>query len=99
MNERELYRQKMEAQLDEWKADLDKLKARASGADADARLKLEDKFSEIEAELEKGKSKLRKLSQAGEDSWDSVKEDLSSSWDSLKSAFGEVSGFFDEKDE
>ena len=99
MNERELYRQKMEAQLDEWKADLDKLKARASGADADARLKLKGKVREIEAELEKGKSKLRKLSQAGEDSWDSVKEDLSSSWDSLKSAFGEVSHFFDEKDE
>lgn len=99
MNERELYRQKMEAQLDEWKADLDKLKAKASVADADARLKLKGKVREIEAELEKGKSKLRKLSQAGEDSWGSVKEDLSSSWDSLKSAFGEVSHFFDEKDE
>ena len=99
MNERELYRQKMEAQLDEWKADLDKLKAKASGADADARLKLKGKVREIEAELEKGKSKLRKLSQAGEDSWDSVKEDLSSSWDSLKSAFGEVSHFFEEKDD
>ena len=99
MNERELYRQKMEAQLDEWKADLDKLKARASGADADARLKLKGKVREIEAELEKGKSKLRKLSQAGEDSWDSVKEDLSSSWDSMRSAFGEVSHFFDEKDD
>lgn len=31
MNERELYKQKFQAQLDEWKADIAKLKAKASG--------------------------------------------------------------------
>jgi len=34
MNEKELFRQKFQAQLDEWKADIAKLKAKASGAEA-----------------------------------------------------------------
>lgn len=35
MNEKELYKQKFHSQLDEWKADINKLKAKASGAKAD----------------------------------------------------------------
>jgi hypothetical protein len=38
MNEKELYQQKKQAQLDEWKAEVDKLKAKASGASADAQM-------------------------------------------------------------
>jgi len=32
MSEKELYQQKLQAQLDEWKAEIDKLKAKAAGA-------------------------------------------------------------------
>ncbi len=36
MGEKELYQQKMKAQLDLWKAEIDKLKAKAAGVNADA---------------------------------------------------------------
>jgi len=38
MNEKELFKQKFQAQLDEWKADIAKLKAKASGAEADVQI-------------------------------------------------------------
>ncbi|MFA7083700.1 MAG: hypothetical protein WC141_04095 [Arcobacteraceae bacterium] len=40
MQDKELYEQKKQAQLDEWKADIDKLKAKASMMNADAQIKI-----------------------------------------------------------
>jgi uncharacterized coiled-coil DUF342 family protein len=94
MSEKELYRQKRQAQLDEWKAEIDKLKAKASGASADIQLKLNEQIRELEAKLEKGMAKLAELADAGEDAWESLKEGLESAWESLKSAIGEAKGKF-----
>ncbi len=47
MNEKELYQQKKQAQLNEWKAEFDKLKAKASGASADAQLELNKQIAVI----------------------------------------------------
>lgn len=38
MSEKEIYQQKTQAQLDEWKAEVDKLKAKAFGSSADAQM-------------------------------------------------------------
>lgn len=86
MNERELYRKKMQAQLDEWKADLDKLKAKASRASADAQLKLNKELNKLEGRIEDGKTKLAELAGAGEDAWESLKDGVESAWKSLRSA-------------
>ena len=40
MDDKALYRQKRQAQLDEWKADVAKLRARAAGAKADAQIEM-----------------------------------------------------------
>jgi len=87
MNEKELYQQKKQAQLDEWKAEIDKLKARASGASADAQLKLNKEIEALEGKLEGGKTKLAKIADASEDAWESIKDGVESAWDSMKSAF------------
>lgn len=94
MNDRELYRKKMQAQLDEWKADLDKLRAKASRASADAQLKLNKQLRELEGKLEKGKATLAELADAGEDAWESFKDGVESAWDSLKSAISEAKAKF-----
>jgi len=52
MNEKELYQQKTQAQLDEWKAELDKLKAKASSASADTQLELNKQIKALEGKLE-----------------------------------------------
>ncbi len=84
MSDKELYLQKMRAQLDEWKADVDILKAKASRTSADAQLKMNKQIEMLESKIEEGKTKLSELSSASEDAWESLKEGVESAWDSLK---------------
>ena len=94
MNDKELYQQKKQAQLDEWKAEVDKLKAKASGASADAQLKLNKQIEALEGKIEEGKIKLAEITDAGEEAWESIKEGVESAWDSIRSAFSEAAAKF-----
>lgn len=94
MNEKELYQQKKQAQLDEWKAELGKLKAKASGASADTQLGLNKQIKVLEGKLEEGNTKLAEISDASEDAWESIKKGGESAWDSMKSAFNDAAAKF-----
>lgn len=94
MSDKELYRQKKQAKLDEWKAEIDKLKARASGASADAQLKMNKQTEALESKIEEGKAKLAELADASDDAWESLKDGIESAWDSVKSAFSEAASKF-----
>lgn len=96
MSERELYQQKRQAQLDEWKAEVDKLRAKASGASADRQLALNEQIKALESKIEQGKAKLAELAEASDDAWESIKKGVESSWDSLKSAFRDAASKFKE---
>lgn len=85
MNDKELYQQKMQARLDQWKADVDKLKAKSSGASADVQLDINRQIRVLERNIEEGKAKLSEVAAAGEDAWESIKEGVESAWDALKS--------------
>jgi peptidoglycan hydrolase CwlO-like protein len=87
--DQELYQQKAQAQLDGWKAELDKLKSKASAASADAQLELNETIRELQPEIEAGQAKLAELENAGEEAWESIKEGIESAWSSLRSAFDE----------
>ena len=87
MNDKQLYQQKKQAQLDEWKAEVDKLKAKASEASADAQLKLNKQVNALEGKIEDGKAKLAEIAEASDDAWESMKDGVESAWDSMKSAF------------
>jgi hypothetical protein len=86
MDEKELYRQKAQAQLDEWKADVAKLKAKASGAKADTQIAINKQVGALERRLEDAQAKLTELAGASEEAWHSVKTGAESAWGSLKSA-------------
>lgn len=90
MNEKELYQQKKQAQLDEWKAEVDKLKAQAAGASADAKLEMNRQIGTLEGKIEEGKSKLAEVKDASDDTWESIKDGMESTWDSMKSAFNDA---------
>jgi hypothetical protein len=90
MTEKDLYRQKMQAQLDAWKAELALLKARASGAGADAQLELKRQAEELDHHMQDAGARLGELGAAGEDAWDSVKKGLDAAWESVNAAWGNV---------
>jgi len=94
MKDKELYQQKMQAQLDEWKADVDKLRARASRAGADTQLKMNAQISALDSNIAEGKARLSELSRAGEDAWESIREGVESAWDVLRSAVSDAAAKF-----
>jgi uncharacterized coiled-coil DUF342 family protein len=96
MTDKELYQQKLQAQLDEWGSEIDKLKAKASGASADAQLEMNKQVETLESKIEEGNKKLSEFADASDDKWESMKDSMDSTWKSLKSAFKDaVSKFKD----
>lgn len=90
MTDKELYQQKRQAQLDEWKAEAGKLKAKASGASADAQLELNKQIRTLEDKIEQGRARLDKIADASDDAWESMKKGVDSAWDSIASAFSDA---------
>lgn len=90
MNDKELHQQKLQAQLDEWKADIDKLKAKAASSSANAQLDLNKLVDQLNAKVQVASTKLAELSNASADAWESVKSGVESAWDSLKSSMHEA---------
>lgn len=94
MSDKELYQQKLQAQLDIWKADIDKLKAKAAGTTADAKLEMHKQVDVLEAKLEEGKLKLAEFADSGHDAWESLKDGAESVWLSIKSSFNDAKDKF-----
>ncbi len=97
MTDKELYQQKLQAQLDEWRSEIDKLKAKASGASADAKLKMNKEAEVLESKIEEGKKKLSELADSSDDTWESMKDSIETKWKSLKSAFSDAASKFKDK--
>lgn len=94
MTEKELYQQKRQAQLDEWQSEVERLKAKASGASADAQLELNEQIRALESKIEEGRTRLAEMTDASEDAWESIKDGVESAWDSIRSAFREAAAKF-----
>ena len=73
MNNKKLYEQQIEGKLDEWIADIDKLKARAKQADAETRIAINQHIEDLQSQETTARKKLKALHQAGDDSWEDLK--------------------------
>ena len=90
MDDKKLYQQKMQSQLDEWNAEVAKLKAKASGASADAQLQINQQVEALQPYIDQAKTQLDALGDATEASWEAGKKNLESAWDSLKTRIGDA---------
>jgi uncharacterized coiled-coil DUF342 family protein len=86
MTDRSAYRQKLEAQLDEWRAEIDKLQAKAVEAGADARIEYEKQVEELREQQKEAQERLEELNDAGEEAWDDLKDGVEKAWDNLGNA-------------
>ncbi|MDD2369329.1 MAG: hypothetical protein PHQ90_08510 [Sulfuricurvum sp.] len=90
MSDKALYQQKKEAQLAVWKAEIDTLKAKSSMASADVQIEMNKHITMLEKKIDEGKLKLSNLIEATDDMYESIKNGVESSWDSLKTAFSDM---------
>jgi len=86
MSMKEAYQQKLEAQLAEWNVAIDKLKAKADKAEAEAQIEYYKQIEDMRVKQEAARDKLTELKEAGEDAWEDLKEGLDSAWNSLGDA-------------
>ena len=84
MNAKDAYKQKIEAELELVKANLEVLKAKAKSATADMRISYSKEIETIEANYAVVQKKLGKLGEVDEGAWEHLKKDIERSWDSLR---------------
>jgi chromosome segregation ATPase len=84
MSDKSAYEQKVAAKLDEWGAEIDKLKAKASSAQADKKIELQQQIDKLESQRDEARNKLDELKASGSDAW----EDLKGGIDNATSAIG-----------
>ena len=94
MSMKETYEKKLQAQLDEWGAEIDKLKAKADNAEADTQLEYYKQIEELRSTQESAKEKLAALKEASDDAWEDLKAGLDSAWGSLGSALKSATSRF-----
>ena len=96
MNEKELHRQKYQAQLDEWKAEVARLRARAAGAKADAQIEMNKHVKELERGMHEAGAKLAEFAAAGEEAWGAARKNVETTWDALKAGVTAAAAKFKE---
>jgi chromosome segregation ATPase len=83
MSKKEAYIQKLQAQLDEWGAEIKKLKAKAGKADADAKIEYHKIIEDLREKQDKAKEKMKELRQAGDEAWKDMKTGIENAWNNL----------------
>ncbi len=94
MNKKDLYKQKLQAQLDEWQADVDKMKAKLGSASVGAKLEINQEINQLEGKLGEGRKKLEELSEATEENWENLKASIDETWKGIANSFKDVFGKF-----
>jgi len=88
METRELYRQKYQAQIHEWAAKLEVLKARAERMSAQNKLDAKPGMDAMHEKIEAAKAKMQDIATATDDKWDDVKKGLDHAWSETVGAIG-----------
>jgi len=83
MSKKEAYMEKLQAQLDEWSADIKKLKAKAGQVNADAKIEYHKTIEDLKEKQEKAKDKLKELRLAGDEAWKDMKTGIETAWNNL----------------
>ena len=86
MSNKQAYQQKVQAQLDEWSAEIDKLRAKADKADADAQIALNREIDDLRDKKNQAREKLDELSDASEGAWEDLKTGIEAASNQLGQA-------------
>ena len=80
MTDKDVYVQKLHAKIDEWNAEMDKLKAKGDSVVAEKKAEYQKEVAALEAKRDNLKEKIEQLSGAGENAW----KDLKAGVDAIK---------------
>jgi hypothetical protein len=81
---RDAYRQKYDAEIRQWEAKCQGLKAEVDKMSADAQLKFKPNVDKVDNAMNVARAKWDQLTAAAEDKWEELKADAESAWLDVK---------------
>jgi uncharacterized coiled-coil DUF342 family protein len=84
MDKKEEYIQKLDAQLREWSAKIDELKAKADKAKGDLRVEYSRQFEAWDAGKDAAQKKLKEIKETSGAAWEELKTGAEKAWHELK---------------
>lgn len=94
MSNRDAYVEKMKAKIDEWNADIEKMEAKARGAEADAKIKYSEQLTAMRQHRDEARARMRELQVASEDAWERIRDGMESAWASMSKGFRDAADRF-----
>ncbi len=86
MSDKEAYERKLEAKLEEWQADIDKLRAQAKEAGADAQIRYQQQIDELRKYRDDMEARLAEMREAQSAAWTDIKGGVDKAWDDMSKA-------------
>lgn len=93
-DKRKAFEEKLEAQMKEWNAQIDLLKAKADTAKAEAKVEYYAKIESLQQKRDTARTKLRELKASGDEAWEDLKAGAKKAWDDVKSAYHDAASKF-----
>jgi hypothetical protein len=87
MSTRASHVEKLKGQLAEWRADLDRLEAKAKKASSDAELRYQKEIVELRQKAEEAQETLLKIQEGDQDAWKDLKKGAENMWGAFKKSF------------
>jgi uncharacterized coiled-coil DUF342 family protein len=87
MQKKDLYIEKLNAQLKEWSAAIDVLKAKADKATADLKIGYQKQLDDLKAKRDVARDKINDVKAAGDDAWERMATAMEKAWADIKAAF------------
>jgi len=88
------YKQKREAQLKEWGAQINLMEAKLENMTADLKVKRAEQIQALRAQQHNASEKMRELGKASGEAWEQVKVTADKVWDDLKSGVADAHSKF-----
>ena len=94
MLDKDLYIQKLHARLDQWNANIDKLRAKADKAEAGVRQEYFKQIEYLQGRRKEAEGKLAEMRAAGGDAWEDLKIGVGMAWDAMEEAIKSATSRF-----
>ena len=87
LDKRKAYEEKLDAQLEEWNAQIALFKAKADKGKAEAKIEYYKTIEALQYKRDEARTKLHELKTAGNEAWEDLKTSAEKAWAEVKSAF------------
>jgi hypothetical protein len=93
-DKRKAYEEKIDAQLEEWNAQIALLKAKADKARAEAKIEYSKTIEALQRRQDEASAKLHELKTTSDEAWEGLKAGAEKAWAEIRTAFHDAASKF-----